>query len=739
MATGGSPPSQLKGLWETLSDDRIYMTMKFGFYQKQIEYRVNGSISIIDQLYRDAEEWLRSLQSHASITGSFTFYLFRIPTSDFTLIPILRQSDIEQNCLIEIILVPTANNKNAHSFYRCQLNIRTNCSHCTRFITGIYRQGFRCRKCRRTYHKNCASLEVADCPIDSNDEQPSRPINSSSTSTLVLTNSYKNEPNTEEKPASIGTNTTAGIPRTTIATAQAKPEHIEPNKIIDKGIFPACIRGSHVSRRLLFRLTTTTLSISTTYSQSTIEQVYLTQPGDNETFFLLTDIVKLTLTHKDYDRNDVFEIQFNNQTILSVGKRTDADELQMETAQFYSSIREQRETLLNATPPSPLLSPRPPPPPTKTTTTTTITTTAAATATAPKRQVVKLVGKPSLFSLAPKDLYEAYQFTGEKIGQGAFGRVVGGRKKATNEDVAIKIIEKTTCDEREMSRINDEINTLFQFNHVNILRLQAYYERDDAVYLITERMETDLCKYIMNKKPSFCLSERLARMIVYQLIVAVRYLHGKNCGHLDIKCDNILLTLLPPRSTDSIPDLQNEYPLVKLADFGYSRFIGEHSFRKTRVGTRVYNAPEVNHGTTGYNRLADMWSIGMVSYACLSGQLPYDEVGSRNAEKYVRDKKALFANKQWENISHQAKDLIYNKLLVISSSSRITSNNAIFDAWFTEFDLYCDLREIERRAAFVVSQRSETLPTSSHWLTGEREDEPWLEYRQLISDSERSS
>jgi len=98
-------------------------------------------------------------------------------------------------------------------------------------------------------------------------------------------------------------------------------------------------------------------------------------------------------------------------------------------------------------------------------------------------------------------------------------------------------------------------------------------------------METDLCKYIMNKQPLSCLDERSSKMIIYQLIVAVRYLHGQNCGHLDIKCDNVLLTLLKPRPTDSTPDSRMEYPLVKLADFGYSRFIGEHSFRKTRVGT----------------------------------------------------------------------------------------------------------------------------------------------------------
>lgn len=49
---------------------------------------------------------------------------------------------------------------------------------------------------------------------------------------------------------------------------------------------------------------------------------------------------------------------------------------------------------------------------------------------------------------------------------GAFGRVVGARKKSNREEVAVKIIAKANCDEQEMARINDEINNLYKFNHV---------------------------------------------------------------------------------------------------------------------------------------------------------------------------------------------------------------------------------------------------------------------------------
>lgn len=101
-------------------------------------------------------------------------------------------------------------------------------------------------------------------------------------------------------------------------------------------------------------------------------------------------------------------------------------------------------------------------------------------------------------------------------------------------------------------------------------------------------METDMCKYIMESSNKW-LDENMCKMLIYQVIIALRYLHSNNCGHLDVKCENILISFLKPAPSNNAktPSLKfkTELPLVKLADFGYSRIIGEHSFRKTRVGT----------------------------------------------------------------------------------------------------------------------------------------------------------
>jgi len=119
-------------------------------------------------------------------------------------------------------------------------------------------------------------------------------------------------------------------------------------------------------------------------------------------------------------------------------------------------------------------------------------------------------------------------------------------------------------------------------------------------------METDMCKHIM-ESPNKWLDENICKLLIYQVISALRYLHLNKCGHLDVKCENILISFLKPiplnnnnnnNNNNKLPPTikyKNDLPLVKLADFGYSRIIGEHSFRKTRVGTvcRILNSYKI--------------------------------------------------------------------------------------------------------------------------------------------------
>ncbi|CAF3518175.1 unnamed protein product [Rotaria sp. Silwood1] len=729
--------------WKTLRANTLSITLKFGFYQNQIVYPIGELYnSIIERLYSDAEKWLREIANNCKngqLAGRFKIYLFRIPTTEFTMVPVIQPSDIEQNSLVEIVLVPVEMDPHSHDLHRCQFNLPTNCSKCSRFIPGFYKQGFRCRKCRRSYHRDCAPFLLDDCPVASHNEQtPTRKKTFSSLSQLTFVFPFGID-STSSTDRTIGPHTTI-VPFYRMSTVASKNnvQSTISGAIIEKGIFPACIRGANFYQRYSFCLTTNTLRISANLSTNNVLQQKFLPPGDLETCFPLTDIANLVLTHFMTDRDDIFEIHLPNKVVISVGKKSDSHDLQMETAQFYSYLRDQREALISTTPASSMEP--------------VSGATAATDVVQSKKQdiISPLVRTKSIFRRTPygkdnedKDLHELYAFTGVTLGTGAFGRVMSAYRKSTNHEVAIKIMERDNCTEQDIRRINEEISNLYRFNHPNILKLEAHFERDDAVYLVTERMETDLCNYITSSKNGY-LDEDICRMLSYQVIVALRYLHAKDCGHLDVKCDNILLTLLKPipanmnKSSNKVENSNQDFPLVKLADFGYSRVIGEHSFRKTHVGTRVYNAPEIYHSKEGYNRLADMWSVGIVLYAALSGTLPFEENDYLRAEEIFRDKNALFTGPRWENVSKDATDLITNHLLVVQPASRIKPNDALFHNWFTDFVLYKNLREIEKRTRYLMTSKQQDPPAPLTWLTSEREDLVWTEYQAIYAESKKN-
>ena len=403
---------QQVGVWKPLSVDTISGTLKFGFSQTHWKYPIaDASTSIIDRLYHDAEKLVRDNAHNyrnGQITGRFTIYLFRVPAAEFTMVPILQASDVEQNSLIEIVLVPAETSQNAHVFHACQLAKPTNCSRCTKLITGIYKQGFRCEKCRMTYHKSCARFLIEDCPVQANSGTIRRP-SSSTSGQLIFINPFVADSTSSMDRTATSSTTTVPIYRASTSTAQENAEVIEPNKIIEKGIFPACIRGSHFYRRFLFRLTINSLSMTANLSPNNIAQTHVSPSSDVETIFPLTDIMNLILTHLEEDKDDVFEIHLSNKSVLSVGKKTDSHELQMETAQFYSSIREQWGSCINSKSPS---------------NTSSMPTTAGASK-AKTNSLPPLTWKSSIYSLPPlgednehKDLHEVYSLTGEKIGEG---------------------------------------------------------------------------------------------------------------------------------------------------------------------------------------------------------------------------------------------------------------------------------------------------------------------------------
>lgn len=96
-----------------------------------------------------------------------------------------------------------------------------------------------------------------------------------------------------------------------------------------------------------------------------------------------------------------------------------------------------------------------------------------------------------------------------------------------------------------------------------------------------------------------------------QLVGAVSFVHQQNCVHRDLKLENILL---------------DKHENVKLVDFGFTReYEGKSNYLQTFCGTICYSAPEMLKGEKYAGEKVDVWSLGVILYALLCGELPFDD------------------------------------------------------------------------------------------------------------------
>jgi len=256
----------------------------------------------------------------------------------------------------------------------------------------------------------------------------------------------------------------------------------------------------------------------------------------------------------------------------------------------------------------------------------------------------------------------------EVIGKGKFGVVNLGIHKKTQQQVAVKIINKDsikTLEDKELVRI--EIGILKLCHHPNVVRLLDHLENEDYIFIVTEYIEGGtLGQYF--KKKNFNFSERQASSIMSQIANGVKYLHKYGIVHRDLKPDNIMITQ------------QNDFGIIKIMDFGLSKIVSTQEKMVDGYGTLSYVAPEVLLRTP-YNKEVDIWSMGIILYYMLCGHLPFK--GNKEviiAEKIVNDD-LEFDEEEWEVRSKRVRELIVS-CLKKEPEERITIDDFLNHPWF---------------------------------------------------------
>lgn len=208
------------------------------------------------------------------------------------------------------------------------------------------------------------------------------------------------------------------------------------------------------------------------------------------------------------------------------------------------------------------------------------------------------------------------------IGKGTFAKVFLVERKTSGEEFAVKAFSKAAVfnDSIETKSLQNEINIMRVVNHERLISLKEVYEGENYIYCILELFKgQDLLKTIIAKGAQ---PEPKALAITLQILQGLEYLHSKKILHRDIKPENIVFKT------------EGEDIDLGIVDLGFATFEGDYRNLFTRCGTPGYVAPEVLNDQE-YNCKADIFSLGVILYIILTGNMPfqgntYEEIVKKN-------------------------------------------------------------------------------------------------------------
>ncbi|GLV40791.1 Autophagy-related 1 [Carabus blaptoides fortunei] len=242
------------------------------------------------------------------------------------------------------------------------------------------------------------------------------------------------------------------------------------------------------------------------------------------------------------------------------------------------------------------------------------------------------------------------------IGHGAFAVVFKGRHRKNNSlTVAIKSITKKNL-AKSQNLLGKEIKILkelTELHHENVVALLDCKESAHNVYLVMEYCNGgDLADYLSVKGT---LSEDTIRLFLVQLAGAMKALYAKGIVHRDLKPQNILLSHSGAKACPQPSEIR-----LKIADFGFARFLQDGVMAATLCGSPMYMAPEVIMSLQ-YDAKADLWSLGTIVFQCLTGKAPF-QAHTPQALKQFYEKNANLAPKIPSGTSSELCDLLMGLL-----------------------------------------------------------------------------
>ncbi len=254
------------------------------------------------------------------------------------------------------------------------------------------------------------------------------------------------------------------------------------------------------------------------------------------------------------------------------------------------------------------------------------------------------------------------------LGVGGMGAVFKVRQKELDRIAALKVLPgEMAADAGFTERFLREARLLASLSHPHIVTVYEFGQRDGIYFLLMEFIDGVTLRQALRAEPIKKLASKETLAIVGQLCDALQFAHDEGVVHRDIKPENILI---------------DKRGRVKIADFGLARLLGQSPTMPTLtrthqlMGTPAYMAPEQIEGLPGIDHRADIYSMGVVFYELLTGELPLGRFSppSERAETDARlDEVVLRALAREPDRRYQQASQVKTDVEALSSPNAMTN------------------------------------------------------------------
>lgn len=291
---------------------------------------------------------------------------------------------------------------------------------------------------------------------------------------------------------------------------------------------------------------------------------------------------------------------------------------------------------------------------------------------------------------------------GGVLGKGSFARVYQCTNKLDGKRYAMKVIKKQALSESQIARLRIEIAIMQAVNHPHIVHMYDLLESDLRYMLVMDLVDGGELMGKMND----VLPEEQAADYLIQIAATVRFCHGLGIVHRDLKFENVLV---------------KDGDFLVLSDFGLGNISSSPNktffTSKTLCGSPHYIAPEITDGKYD-GRTADIWSLGILFYAMLALEFPFQSSDYQQIFQMAHECKYTMP----AGASPEAQDLI-RRILVPDPTKRATWDEIFASRFFQKYATILNENEVQVKSTKMVikywpTSQDQALQKSLHEKSG---------------------